>query len=175
MKKSLVKRYLDDNKISQASHQSTDNNRVDHQSYFIRPWDSTIIPRYLPATNLNRPWESTHQTGNSIVEINNRLIGRCKKFNCEQHSFDIKINSISRTFGEVTTEISEMFTDLHSQILNDWPCRRPEIPKFWRFRSAQNILGEALSKSRLSFFDFLQTFLRNHFLPKIFLPGQKSS
>ena len=67
MKKSLVKRYLDDNKISQASHQSTDNNRVDHQSYFIRPWDTTTIPRYLPVshnTDIIRTWETTYQTGN---------------------------------------------------------------------------------------------------------------
>ncbi len=91
----------------------------------IRPWEPRILPELIPgngSSNFHRPWEnidqSQSQTGNSIISVNNRLTGRCKKFNCEQHSFEIKINSVSKTFGEVTNEITTMFTELHSQILD---------------------------------------------------------
>ncbi len=91
----------------------------------IRPWEPRILPELIPgngSSNFHRPWEnidqSQSQTGNSIISVNNRLTGRCKKFNCEQHSFEIKINSVSKTFGEVSNEITTMFTELHSQILD---------------------------------------------------------
>jgi len=58
----------------------------------IRPWEPRILPELVPSnsiSNLHRPWEdidqSQTQTGNSIISVNNRLTGRCKKFNCEQH------------------------------------------------------------------------------------------
>jgi hypothetical protein len=76
---------------------------LNNNNSIVRWWEKNYIP---------------NQIGNNGITINNELIGRCKKFNCEQHSFDIKFDSVSKTFAQAKNEISKMFTDLHSKFLN---------------------------------------------------------
>ena len=107
-----------------------------------RPWDDSHVPvRTLDVGFVpSRPWDVTHvsdqsvahgfvpvrpldesivtvQSGRGMLKIDNRLIGRCKKFKCEQHSFDIKFDAISKTFGQAKTEITNMFVQLQVEIL----------------------------------------------------------
>ena len=74
------------------------------------------------SNKIQRWWEEDYvpQMGgqNNLYNITNSFNSRCAKFNCEQKTFDIKFNDVSKTFGQAQSEITQLFVDLHTKFAN---------------------------------------------------------
>ena len=87
--------------------------------------DSYSIWNNILATNpqFNRWWEimpQNYQTGGQTndITINHLFVNQYVGFNCEQHTFECKFKPVNKTFSESFTELNQMFTNLHTKILN---------------------------------------------------------
>ena len=69
--------------------------------------------------SIKRWWKdktSKPQIGRSnLFNMTTETTSRCKKFNCPQHTYNIRFNNIEKSFGDAQFEIQRLFTDLHEK------------------------------------------------------------
>jgi hypothetical protein len=73
--------------------------------------------------SIKRWWQDDYipenrQAGGNMYNISTSSSGRCKKFNCSQHTYNISFNSVNKTFAQAQQEIEQLFIDLHLKFYN---------------------------------------------------------
>ncbi len=66
--------------------------------------------------SIKRWWQDDYmadncQDGGNMYNISTSSSGRCKKFNCTQHTYNIGFNSVNKTFAQAQQEIEQLFID----------------------------------------------------------------